>query len=45
MATFFFTGNWREGISVPDTIEHAEKIAGQVAASLRHETLARESAH
>lgn len=41
----FFTGNWREGISVPDTIEHAEKIAGQVAASLRHETLARESAH
>jgi oxygen-dependent protoporphyrinogen oxidase len=41
----FFTGNWRHGISVPDTIEHAEKIAEQVAASLHHETLASESTH
>jgi oxygen-dependent protoporphyrinogen oxidase len=41
----FFTGNWRHGISVPDTIEHAEKIAEQVTASLHHEALASEATH
>ncbi|MFN3394963.1 MAG: protoporphyrinogen oxidase, partial [Candidatus Thermochlorobacter sp.] len=41
----FFTGNWRAGISVPDTIEHAEKIALQVAESLRNQPSAREFSH
>jgi protoporphyrinogen oxidase len=33
--TIFLTGNWRGGISVPDTIEHAEQTASRVMASLR----------
>lgn len=41
----FFTGNWRAGISVPDTIEHAEKVALQVAESLRYQLSAREFSH
>lgn len=41
----FFTGNWRAGISVPDTMAHAEIVAVVVAESLRSAPLAREFSH
>lgn len=33
--TVFFTGNWRGGISIPDTVKHAEETALRVIETLR----------
>jgi oxygen-dependent protoporphyrinogen oxidase len=32
--TLAFVGNWRGGISVPDTIAHAEAVAARLLATL-----------